>query len=77
MNLKDILKYPGYIFKFGIYLVFIFMALMIYFKDIQGFNDKSLKLVYAAALFLYGAYRMIRTYQDLQAEMKENRDSEQ
>jgi prepilin signal peptidase PulO-like enzyme (type II secretory pathway) len=76
MKFKEILKYPGYVFKFGIYLVFILMALMIYFKDIEGFNDKSLKTIYSAALLLYGLYRIIRTYQDLKAEIKENNNSD-
>ncbi len=49
---------------------------MIYFKDIEGFNDKSLKTIYSAALLLYGLYRIIRTYQDLKAEIKENNNSD-
>lgn len=71
MDFKQLIQSPGYIFKFGLYLLFIVFALLLYFKDIEGFNDKSLKNVYSITLFLYGTYRMIRTFQEFKAEMRE------
>lgn len=71
MDFKPLIQSPGYIFKFGIYLLFIVFALLLFFKDIEGFNDKSLKNIYSVTLFLYGSYRMIRTYQEFKAEIRE------
>ena len=68
---KDLINHPGYIFKFAIYILFISFAFIFYFSDILDSQDKDLKLIYSLLLFLYGAYRMIRTYQDFRSELRD------
>lgn len=76
MNFKQLIQSPGYIFKFGIYLLFLVFALLLFFKDIEGFNDNGMKRLYSVVLFLYGSYRMIRTYQEFQSEQREKDQDE-
>ncbi len=67
---KKLITHPAYIFKFAIYLLFICFAIIFYFSDMLATQDKSLRNLYSALLLLYGGYRMIRTYQDFQAEIR-------
>ncbi len=71
---KELIRHPGYIFKFSIYILFILLAFLFYFSDLMAEQDKSLKQIYALLLFVYGAYRLTRTYQEFQKEIKSERD---
>lgn len=67
---QQLVKHPAYIFKFAIYLLFISFAVLFYVSDILAVQDKTLKIMYSAILFLYGAYRLVRTYQEFKAETR-------
>ena len=68
--LKSLIQYPSYIFKFALYVLFIVIAVMFYLSDNLRMADDSIKSAMSIAMFLYGAYRMIRTYQDFKNELK-------
>ncbi len=66
---KKLIERPTYIFKFAIYLLFIGFAVIFYFSDLmEGSQDGNLKNVYTILLFVYGSYRLVRTYQDFKLE---------
>jgi hypothetical protein len=68
---KKLIHHPAYIFKFAIYILFISFAFIFYFSkalDLQ--MEGHLKGMFAALLFIYGSYRFIRTYQDFNAELR-------
>jgi hypothetical protein len=67
---KHLINHPAYIFKFAIYILFVFFAVVFYVSDIMGEQDKSLKTIYSVLLFFYGSYRLIRTYQDFKTEIR-------
>lgn len=68
---KSLIQRPAYIFKFAIYVLFICFAAVFYFSDILGpQQDESLSNLYALLMALYGGYRLIRTWQDFQAELR-------
>lgn len=68
--LKSLIQYPSYIFKFALYVLFIVISIMFYLSDNLRMADDSIKSAMSIAMFLYGAYRMIRTYQDFKNELK-------
>lgn len=68
--LKSLIQYPSYIFKFALYVLFIVISIMFYLSDNLRMADDSIKSALSIAMFLYGAYRMIRTYQDFKNELK-------
>jgi len=68
--LKSLIQYPSYIFKFALYVLFIVIAILFYLSDNLRMADDSIKSAMSIAMFLYGAYRMIRTYQDFKNELK-------
>ena len=72
---KQLVKYPAYIFKFAIYILFLCLAVLFYFSNINPEINSSIRTLYASLMFLYGAYRMLRTYQDFQKEIL-SRDEE-
>ena len=66
---KQLVKYPAYIFKFAIYILFLCFAVLFYFSNINAEINQNIRTLYSAMLFLYGAYRTVRTYQDFQKEI--------
>jgi prepilin signal peptidase PulO-like enzyme (type II secretory pathway) len=71
--LKTLIQYPAYIFKFALYVLFIVIAGLFYFSDNLAMADQSVKSAMSIAMFLYGAYRMIRTYQDFKKEISSDK----
>jgi hypothetical protein len=71
---KSLIQHPGYIFKFAIYLLFICFAFVFYFSDMLKNQEKNLNLIYSLLLFLYGAYRLVRTWQDFKKELRDEQD---
>jgi prepilin signal peptidase PulO-like enzyme (type II secretory pathway) len=71
--LKSLIQYPAYIFKFALYVLFIVIAGLFYFSDNLAMADQSVKSAMSIAMFLYGAYRMIRTYQDFKNELSSDK----
>ncbi len=71
---KFLIKHPGYIFKFAIYILFVSFAFIFYFSNILDTQDKNLKLIYSLLLFLYGAYRLVRTYQEFHSEIRDEQE---
>ncbi len=67
---RQLIRHPVYIFKFAIYVLFICFAVIFYFSGILPDLDKSVKNMYAVIILLYGSYRMVRTYQDFKAELR-------
>lgn len=66
---KQLVKYPAYIFKFAIYILFLCFAVLFYFSNINPALTQNIRILYASMLFLYGGYRTVRTYQDFQKEI--------
>lgn len=66
---KQLVKYPAYIFKFAIYILFLCFAVLFYFTKINAELTQNMRILYSSMLFLYGAYRTVRTYQDFQKEI--------
>ena len=67
---QKLIKHPTYIFKFAIYFLFVFLAIMLYFSNLFTVKDTNLKLTYCLVLLLYGVYRIVRAYQDFKQEIK-------
>lgn len=66
---KKLIERPAYIFKFAIYLLFIGFAFIFYFSNLmEDRQEGNLKMVYTVLLFVYGSYRLLRTYQDFKLE---------
>lgn len=71
MIFDELVKRPGYIFKFAIYVLFVCFAGILYFSHIFDKQiDKSIKTIYSVLIFLYGCYRLARTWQDLQSDIR-------
>lgn len=71
---QSLVQNPEFIFKFALYIVFIVFAFMMFFIGDKYIQDKSLKTMFSSAMFLYGAYRLIRTYQDFKQALKSEND---
>jgi hypothetical protein len=72
--LNQLVKYPAYIFKFAIYILFLCFAVLFYFSNINAELTQNIRTLYSAMLFLYGAYRTVRTYQDFNKEIASNNE---
>jgi hypothetical protein len=72
--LNQLVKYPAYIFKFAIYILFLCFAVLFYFSNINAELTQNIRTLYSAMLFLYGAYRTVRTYQDFKKEIASNNE---
>lgn len=71
MIFDELVKRPGYIFKFAIYILFVCFAGILYFSPVFDKQiDKSMRTLYAAIVLLYGVYRLVRTWQDLQSDIR-------
>jgi hypothetical protein len=69
---RKLIGRPAYIFKFAIYLLFICFAVIFYFSNLlDNGQDRNLKNIYSVLLLIYGTYRLIRTWQDFQKELRD------
>jgi len=68
---KKLIEYPAYLFKFAIYLLFISFSFILYFSKVLDFQgENNMKGLYCILLLLYGSYRLLRTFQDFKAELR-------
>lgn len=68
---KQLASHPAYILKFAIYILFIAFAAIFYFSNTLAIQDKNMKIISSLLLLFYGSYRMLRTYQDFKAEIRD------
>ncbi|MES2616887.1 MAG: hypothetical protein V4613_03355 [Bacteroidota bacterium] len=69
--LKELIRHPAFIFRFAIYLLFVSFAVIFYFSNLMTDEDKTTKNIYSGLLFVYGIYRLIRSYQEFKALLRE------
>ncbi|MBC7426749.1 MAG: hypothetical protein H7321_09465 [Bacteroidia bacterium] len=71
--MKKINIYPEYILRFSISILFFVLAGYIYFT---GVVEEQVRNIFCGVLVLYGIIRLVRTYQQLNERLREEKNNE-